>query len=173
MSRYAKHPGDNIRISSPLATQPISADERVHLQLLHERLPELTIPDEVRRHRCCTFYNIAYRGISHDDENARDSRVAFEVQRRRSTPLRIYGQLRYFLALSCGNQRLYVAYVDWFKMFTRDAGSDDPDYVCTKQFVPASDRTYCKFVPIGEFVCKVALLPASAKGHKSSVLELL
>lgn len=158
-----------IKLASPQPPTCLSDEERqglAQLELQDLGIPARKVP--VQRFARCSSYNIQYRGIISDEGNVRDARIAYEAHRR-GQPLRIYGEIRYFVSLPYGaaqDRNIHFAYVDWFEM----SAVGEPLRVF-KSFYKGND--YNHFILIGDIVCKIALLPVTPKGHKNTVLELL
>lgn len=176
VQRFAAGADNVLTVKKPLKPSPLTAVEQEHLQLLRgtPEFADLRIPEgAVVRYLQCARYNIQYRGAKRGDPNERDCRVAYDWHRGRQL-VRIYGQIRHFLvAKLCSAQggdlrHVYLAYVDWFRM---EIGANDMHYVWKDELVESRDFNH--YVPIGQIVCKVALLPLTSAGRKCSVLELL
>jgi len=165
---------NTISLSSELHEAHLTESELAELCKLREkRIPSLLIPrqGETTKFAKCHYFNVLFRGVQGLVNVTRDCHIACDFHFGRKM-LRCYGQIQFFVSAICGaegNLRLYLAYVEWYKLEPHK-DTDDVNVVSVTMS-PSSDPALQRFVPVGDIVCKVALLPWTKT--KASVLELL
>lgn len=173
VSRYEKSHTNSIRLSEPRREAPLTDTERKELADLAQRDPSLAafiIPgpnDPVVKYNTAWSYNVVYhsaeaRAVVRDCHVGADCRLG-----RRMT--RLYGKILFFLLLPVKDAPLLtvsVAYVDWFVQ-------QEGDFYNVSRTHASALRVVGRAIPISEIVCKVALVPVSAKGQKCTVVELV
>ena len=127
-------------------------------------LPEVGTP--VVRYNTCHSHNVVYRSVNHGvaTRSRRDCFVAYDFP-----DLRAYGEVKFFLRLPIKDKQavyFYVAYVEWFQQRV-----DEPWSIYRTH--AAQNKAANRAIPIGDVICKIALIAESQRGQKCAVLELL
>lgn len=97
----------------------------------------------------------------------RDSHVACDFDFRRTSMLRCYGQLQFFISVMISDSKLHLAYADWYKMEESEA---EVAWVY-QEF--SRNPNLQHFVPVSYICTMIALLPMLKCKKKRTILELL